>query len=310
MSSLLQGPVLIVALLAGSVALFAPCCISVMLPAYFAGAFRRRRALIAMTFVFAAGVATIILPIAIGATAVSRVIFGYHTVVFLIGGLLLLAMGVLTITGWRPNLPMLGMRAGAGRGAGSVYVLGVFSGAASACCAPVLAGVIALSGAAASFPAAVLIGTAYVLGMVLPLFAIALLWDRFDWGRSRLFTGGRVALRLGRRVLTVQPMALAGGLLLIAMGVLVIQLAVTGPAMNPEGWQAWLTAQLDHIASRITAWLSPVPGWVIALVVAAMVAALAWLALRQSNTQDDGAPSTSPPAPGLPAIAAEARRSS
>ena len=283
MSSLFAGSTLLVALLAGMVALFAPCCISVMLPAYFAGAFRRRAQLVAMTFVFAAGVASVILPIALGATALSRLIFGAHSVVFLVMGLLLLAMGVATIAGWRPNLPMIGMRASNGRGAGSVYLLGVFSGAASACCAPVLAGVVALSGAVASFPAAVTIGTAYVLGMVLPLFVIAVLWDRFDWGQSRLFRRRAIRLGGGGRVIEMQPVSLISGVVLIAMSLLVLQLAFTGPAMNPEGWQAAATAFIGHVASRSTAWLSPVPGWGIGLVALAIVAGLSWYALRPAK---------------------------
>jgi cytochrome c-type biogenesis protein len=39
-----------------------------MPPAYFASAFQHRHTLVAMTFLFAAGVATIILPIALGAS--------------------------------------------------------------------------------------------------------------------------------------------------------------------------------------------------------------------------------------------------
>src|SRR5712691_606075 len=73
-SSLFFGGSVIAALLAGSVALFAPCCISVMLPAYFATAFQNRRTLVAMTFLFAAGIATVILPIAVGAVAIQSLV--------------------------------------------------------------------------------------------------------------------------------------------------------------------------------------------------------------------------------------------
>ncbi|MGH2394403.1 MAG: cytochrome c biogenesis CcdA family protein, partial [Candidatus Limnocylindria bacterium] len=83
MSEVLTGTSIIAAVLGGAVALFAPCCISVMLPAYFATSFQRRRALVAMTFVFGAGVAAVILPIAFGASAVSRLIVDHHTPVFL-----------------------------------------------------------------------------------------------------------------------------------------------------------------------------------------------------------------------------------
>ena len=67
--NVLFGGSVVAATVAGVVALLAPCCVSVMLPSYFASAFHNRRTLVTMTFVFAAGVATVILPIALGATA-------------------------------------------------------------------------------------------------------------------------------------------------------------------------------------------------------------------------------------------------
>jgi cytochrome c biogenesis protein CcdA len=82
MSALLEGTTVIAAFFAGRVALFAPCCISVMLPAYLATSVQRRTGLVAMTFIFAAGVSTIILPIAFGVTAVSRLINTYHPIVY------------------------------------------------------------------------------------------------------------------------------------------------------------------------------------------------------------------------------------
>src|SRR5229473_996113 len=127
MRDVLFGGTVIAAFVGGVVALFAPCCISVMLPAYFATGFRRRRALLAMTFVFALGVATVILPIAFGASAVTRFIIGRHFVVFLIGALMMIGLGVATLAGWRLPLPMPGMSARRDRSAGSVYLLGAFS---------------------------------------------------------------------------------------------------------------------------------------------------------------------------------------
>ena len=76
-----------------------------MLPAYFATSFRRRRALVSMTFVFALGVATVILPIAFGASAVTRFILGHHLWVFLVGAVLMVGLGLATIAGWKLPLP-------------------------------------------------------------------------------------------------------------------------------------------------------------------------------------------------------------
>lgn len=53
---------ILAAVLGGVVTLLAPCCVSVMLPAYFASSFKSRTQILGMTLVFAAGLATVILP--------------------------------------------------------------------------------------------------------------------------------------------------------------------------------------------------------------------------------------------------------
>jgi cytochrome c-type biogenesis protein len=278
MELLLSGTIL-ASFLAGIVALLAPCCVSVMLPAYFASTFHRRTQIVGMTFVFAAGVGTVILPIALGATALSRLVSGHHGLVFSIGGALMVVGGLVILAGWKPMLPMPAMRGGAGRGVGSVYSLGAFSGAASACCAPVLAGVATVSGATSSFGAALAVGVAYVFGMVAPLAVLALVWDRRDWGNSRLLGGRTVTVRLGRLRHNLPLSSLLSGGLLAAMGVLTIGLAIRGPAMG-GGWQVRVSAWLDHTSSQIQDGLSWLPGWSSALLVFAALAGLFVMAAR------------------------------
>jgi len=274
---LLLGTTLFASFLGGVVALLAPCCVSVMLPASFASTFQRRTQIVGMTLVFATGVATIILPIALGASALAGLVSGQHTVVFTIGGLAMLAMGAAMLLGVKFMLPMPAMRGGAGHGLGSVYGLGVFSGAASACCAPVLAGVAAVSGAAASFPAALAIGVAYVFGMVAPLSVLAVVWDRRDWGKARLLAGRTVTWRLaGRRRDVPMPAVISGGLLL-AMGVLTVILAFRGPSMATDGWQVRVSAALTHTATIVRERLAWVPGPVLSALV---IGALAYLVVR------------------------------
>jgi len=86
----LSGTIL-TAFLGGVVALLAPCCVSVMLPAYFSATFARRSRILAMTLVFAIGVGTVILPIGLGASAISRLLAGQHFAVFAVMGVLLAA---------------------------------------------------------------------------------------------------------------------------------------------------------------------------------------------------------------------------
>src|SRR2546428_5232919 len=111
MTDLLFGGAVLASFLAGMVALFAPCCISVMLPAYFASSFATKRALVAMTFVFASGIALVILPIALGAAAVGSFTSAHHFYVYLAGGTLMLALGLYMLVGGKLALPMPGVRA-------------------------------------------------------------------------------------------------------------------------------------------------------------------------------------------------------
>ena len=281
MSDVVTGTTVLAAFLGGVVALFAPCCVSVMLPAYLATSFQRRGALVAMTFVFAAGVAAVILPIAFGASWVTRLIVGHHTTVFLTAAAVMVGLGVATLAGWKPPLPMLSRRATGEHGAGSVFALGAFSGVASACCAPVLAGVLTLAGAVASFGAALVVGVAYVFGMVLPLFVIALLWDRYDWADTALFQGRTITLRLGRARRNMTLSALLSGGLLVAMGGLLAVLALRGPAMNPRGWQARMAADLRHWSDVALSWLDALPGWASAALIFTALFALVRVGARQ-----------------------------
>jgi cytochrome c-type biogenesis protein len=281
-SSIFFGGSMIAATVAGMIALFAPCCISVMLPAYFASAFQNRRILVAMTFVFAAGVATVILPIALGASVVRQVLTTAHTSLYVVGGLVMLGIAVYLLLGGEVHLPMPGRRAGGRAGVASVYSLGIFSGMAGACCAPVLAGVIALSTAASSFALALGLGVAYVFGMVGPLFTIALLWERYDWRASTLFRPRSFTWRIGSIQRTISATNLASGLLLALIGIAMAWIGLTSDAMpSPTGWQAALLITLQHygqIVSRALAWI---PNWAMAVVLLLLGLLLARYAIGQ-----------------------------
>lgn len=288
-SSIFFGGAVVAAVVAGMIALFAPCCISVMLPAYFAGSFQNRRLLVAMTSLFAAGVATVILPLAMGAAVLRQLIVGGHTPIYVGGGVLMLALALYLLLGGQLHLPMPGRRAGGRTGPLSVYPLGVFSGIATSCCAPVLAGVLALAGVASSFGLALLLGTAYVFGMVAPLFAIALLWERFDWRSSRLFRPRSIPWRVGPVRRTATATSLASGLLLLLMGTATIWTGLEGNAMPAlTGWQAMLSVQLQHAGRQITDALSWLPGWAAVLLLIIVLALLSRRALRQVSSTADG----------------------
>lgn len=281
MHELLFGTALMAAFAGGVVALLAPCCVSVMLPAYLSTVFRHRGGTIVATSVFALGVATVIVPIGLGASALAAAIVGYHTLVFSVGGAAMILGGLAVLWGWQPRLPMPGGRGPTGRGFGSVYGLGVFSGAASSCCAPVLAGVAMLGGAAGSFPAALAIALTYVAGMVAPLMLLAFLWDRRAARRaSSWLEGRRVQVRAGRLQREVPLGYVLSGGLLVVMGTLTIVLAFTETAMASSDWQVRIAANIQHLVSVATDGLAWLPGWVFAVLLLAAVGLLVRTARR------------------------------
>ncbi len=314
MHQVLFGTVLLVSFLGGMMALLAPCCVSVMLPAYFATGFGRRSGIAAATGVFAAGVATLIVPIGLGASALSAALPAHHRLIFSIGGAAMLAGGIAVLAGWKPMLPMPSLRSPAGHGYVAAYGLGLFSGIASACCAPVLAGVIVVTGSVASFGSALAVSLTYVAGMVAPLAVLALVWERRDWGSSRLLHGRRVRVGFGRLARTMPLGTVASGVVLLGMGVVTLVTAVTGPSMPSSGWRVSFAAWLQHVSSVTGRALSWLPGWAVLLALAALAAALAWQARRSRLRAADKAAETeaaggpSPPGTGLPEITTTSAR--
>ncbi|MEK7558915.1 MAG: cytochrome c biogenesis protein CcdA [Patescibacteria group bacterium] len=173
MEGLLFQTSLIAAFVAGMVALFAPCCISFLLPAYLGSVFKEKEKVVLMTLVFGLGIFVVMMPAVLGVAALSKFLFVYHDSIYYLGGFVMLIASAITLLGIKfpmPNLP--------GRDPGktdimSVFTLGIFSGITSACCAPVLIGILTLTFLSTNFLAALTIGGMYVLGMVMPLLFIA-----------------------------------------------------------------------------------------------------------------------------------------
>ena len=205
MSLLTTGSVL-AAFFAGMVALFAPCCIVFLAPSYLAAAVKNRRwRLLPLTFVFAAGLALIMVPITLGISLVAGTIAKYHAPFYYAGGALMLLLAAYSLSGRMWSLPSFLRAPDTRRGdSASFFALGVFSGIASSCCAPVLAGVMTLSALSGSPVGGTMLGLAFVLGMTLPLFVMALAWDRLHLHEKSWLKARPIRIRLAGRTLIDQ----------------------------------------------------------------------------------------------------------
>jgi cytochrome c biogenesis protein CcdA len=226
---------MIVAFVAGLIALAMPCCFSVLLPSYFAQSFKQKTRLVAMTLVFSAGIATIMLPIALGIVAIAQTVTANHSLVFVIGGFVMILLGFWTLWG-QGMLPMLNFPVNLNRNnVASVYTLGVFSGAATSCCAPVLAGVLVLAALSTGMIEGLLIGFTYIAGMVFPLFAIALIWDKYAATGGNPLRGRMLTLNLFGREMSIHSSKLIAGVLFVTMGIATVILGLTGTMIPTPG---------------------------------------------------------------------------
>ena len=217
MNALVYSSSLVAAFLGGILALFAPCCVVSLLPTFVATATERgRRRLPTTAIIFSAGVATVLLPIVLGVGALGQLVARYQRVVFLVIGIFLAFLGVSILwgRGWTLPMPSLRLRVG-GSGPARVFTLGLASGVASSCCAPVVVGVVAMSALAASPLGAVGLAMAYVVGMVFPLFVAALFSDRLPKRWVRVATGSGGFVFRNRRI-AWQDLVAAGMFLAVA----------------------------------------------------------------------------------------------
>ncbi len=289
MESVFLGGSVAAAFLAGVIALFAPCCILVVFPSYLAAAVRNRRwRLVPLTLVFAGGLSVVLVPAALGVGLLARSLLRFHAGVYIAGGMLLLALAAITLSGRVWSLPMLRSSPDIRRtDSGGVFALGVFSGAASVCCAPVLAGVLTLTALAPGLASTVAIALAYVAGMVAPLLVLTLVWDRTDPAARMQVRSRTIRLRVGGWHRTVGLLdGIAAGMF-AAMGIALIALGATGNVLAPT-FQVGAASRLRAWLDPLVATLEPVPDLIVGLVLVAGAAGAVWLSGRRQR--DDATP--------------------
>ena len=307
MNTLLTSGSVLAAFFAGGVALFAPCCIVFLLPSYLAAAVKNRRwRLLPLTLAFAAGLAVVLVPITLGVRLLATALARYHTALYAAGGLLLLGFAVLALSGRSWSLPSFVRSPDPERGdSAGVFALGVFSGVASSCCAPVLAGVMTLSALSSTPAGAGVLGLAYVFGMTFPLFVLALLWDRFDLGERRLMTARTLHPRIGPLRWVTNTVNVAVAAVFAAMAAMILWLAATGETTTAPGAQLAAGRLLSRLFARLQSWLAPIPEPVLGAGLLALAALFLVAALRDRRRSHEGSrddddenpPDTPGPAP-------------
>lgn len=254
---------ILAAFLSGAVAFFAPCCITFLLPAYFAFALKEKKKIVKMTLIFMLGLATILIPIGLGLAGIGQLAIQFHKEIFIAGGLFMLLLGILTLAGkslampFKPTTPNMEKM-----DAITVYQLGLFSGFASSCCLPVLAGVLTLSLISASFVQAFFLGWAYVLGMVIPLVILALLWEKYRLAENPIIKGKMFNISILGKNIEIHSTSLISGAILSIIGAFTLVAAFTNKITAATSEQIAFAQWLQRLQGKVLEAAKIIPDWV------------------------------------------------
>ncbi len=206
------------AFLGGLLALVSPCS-ALLLPAFFAYSIDSTSRLLARTGIFYAGLATTLVPLGAAGSYAGRLFYGHRDALVTGAGWLIIALGVAQIVGLGFASKRIAALSGRIRPttAFSVYALGAVYGLAGFCAGPILGSVLTVAAVSGSPVYGGLLLAVYALGMAVPLFVLALLWERFDLGRRTWLRGRTV--QLGGRF-QLHTTSLLSGLFFIGLGAL------------------------------------------------------------------------------------------
>ena len=235
------------AFFAGILSFLSPCTLP-LLPAYFAFSFQASKSnVVTMTVAFFFGLATTMVLLGATATALSYFLFRNLQTITQVGGLLIIAFGVMSLLGFgftgmqlqsRPEATVIGS-----------YVYGAtFSLGWSACIGPILGSIMTLL---TTQGMGILQGTflafIYALGLGLPLIIIATFFSRLGTGtRFWHFLRGRGwTINVLGRSLYLHSTSIISGLLLIAMGILLFSGKMTMITQAGAGHYSTWFVQLE-----------------------------------------------------------------
>ena len=209
--------------LTGLLSFLSPCTLPI-LPAYFAVTFQaQRRSIFLMSLAFFFGLATTLTLLGGAISALSGLLFAGRDWLQLVGGLVIIVFGVLGIFGKGFAGVQIAERPAATL-AGSYLYGATFALGWTACAGPLFGTFMTMllaTGNVAVLQGAVL-AFIYAAGLGLPLIFLATFFNRFGRGSGfwKVISGAGFEVRLFGRTLFLHTTSVVGGLLMIAIGLL------------------------------------------------------------------------------------------
>lgn len=210
------------AFLAGILSFLSPCTLPI-LPAYFAFTFQsKKQTVVWMTVAFFLGLATTLTVLGASATALSQLLFQYLRQITVMGGLAIIALGILSLLGKGFSGPQIQERPS--RTALGSYLYGAtFALGWTACIGPILGAILTLLATQGfGILQGALLAFVYAIGLGTPLILVSTFFGRLGQGSRfwKVLKGKGFEVQLRNQVLYLHSTSLISGILLIGMGYL------------------------------------------------------------------------------------------
>ncbi len=208
----------LIAFLAGFISLLSPCT-ATTLPAFFAFAFKEKKDILKVMLAFSAGFMLVFIILGIIAAYIGKSLLFLqegNATFAKIAGFILIGLGIMMFFG--KGFSSFIKTRKVHHDYFGIFLLGIFFVIGwSACLGPILVGILVMATYLHNFLYAALLFFFYGVGLLVPLFVIAGLYDKYDMG-NRTWMQGKT-FYLGKFAFNTSNMI--GGLLLIIMGAIV-----------------------------------------------------------------------------------------
>ncbi len=223
--STLRDVSFLIAFLGGILSFIAPCTVA-LLPAFLANAARNKQNVSVSTLVFFSGFSLAFIALGIALTFLGKVSFVAFQqdslgLVIQLAGFALVVFGVLSFFGKGFTLVRVSNKLP--KGVFGTFLFGLlFAVGWSACVGPIIAGIFTMAAVFHNYLYTSLLLFFYSLGIAMPLFIGAALFDRFNIASSRLVQGFLLNIQLGKKRLVLSSNNMVSGALLAVLGIFFI----------------------------------------------------------------------------------------